>query len=414
VSGEYGVMLGDSNDGCDHDDVDEPTPMPAETPPKVDPLTNDPGEGRVIILKIGGSSITHKAHEETLNYENLDWFAQLIASSVHESFLASTTTATTTTTTTTSKPKFVIVHGAGSFGHHSAKRFGLKCGKAAFLAENDGEPTATVTNTCTPDRTRYQMEALSKTRRSVQKLNASVVDRLIEKGVNAVGISPGMTFPDLRAHGIASSLTRAPLFDSDSHSMLKDRDVMGMTFLCQSIFQCLNCGLVPVIHGDACLLHDGMRAGILGGDTLVEGIANLWGRGHWDVRDRIGKVIFITDVGGVYSSDPKVDSDAELIRKLCVNEDTGKVTVGDGDEDEDGKCPSFNVGGSSHAHDVTGGLKAKLGAAVTVVQTGIDVIIAQCGSVSAEKFVKGEFESVYDVEEGTLLTTVTRSKRMAL
>ncbi len=54
--------------------------------------------------------------------------------------------------------------------------------------------------------------------------------------------------------------------------------------------------------------------------------------------------------------------------------------------------------------------QAKLGAAVAVVQAGIEVIIAQCGSVSAEKFVKGEYESVYDVEEGTLLTTVARSK----
>ncbi|KAL7467181.1 hypothetical protein ACHAXS_007434 [Conticribra weissflogii] len=277
----------------------------ARSPEKSDPPPDDPQDDRVVIVKIGGSSITHKAHEETLNHESLEWFAALIASSVHESFLAPTPTTASQSDDGPIKPKFVIVHGAGSFGHHSAKRFGLQCGKAAYLAEIDGQSTDTDTDT---DERRRQMEALSKTRRSVQKLNAAVVDRLVERGVNAVGISPGMTFPDLRAHGIASSAAEAPC-DSDP---------------------------------------------------------------RFDPRDG--------DEGG------------------------------DEDGDADGKCLSLNVGGSSHAHDVTGGLKAKLGAAVAVVQAGIDVIIAQCGSVSAEKFVKGEYESVYEVEEGTLLTTVARSK----
>ena len=42
----------------------------------------------VTILKIGGSSITNKAREETLNEGALDWFANLIYASVDASFLA--------------------------------------------------------------------------------------------------------------------------------------------------------------------------------------------------------------------------------------------------------------------------------------------------------------------------------------
>ena len=48
--------------------------------------------------------------------------------------------------------------------------------------------------------------------------------------------------------------------------------------------------------------------------------------------------------------------------------------------------------------------KAKLGAAVTIVEAGIDVIISQCGSECTEKFVKGNWKSIWDLESGTLLS----------
>jgi len=77
-------------------------------------------------------------------------------------------------------------------------------------------------------------------------------------------------------------------------------------------------GLVPVLHGDACLLYDNTRAGILGGDTIVEGLATVWNKDK-SRRSRISKVVFITDVAGIYSSDPKSNDDAKLIRSLKVD-----------------------------------------------------------------------------------------------
>lgn len=71
---------------------------------------------------------------------------------------------------------------------------------------------------------------------------------------------------------------------------------------------------------------------------------------------------------------------------------TGEVDIDDQDD---------NVATSSHAHDVTGGLKAKLGAAVTAVQCGKDVIIAKCCSSSAVQFVHGDSSSA---EEGTCIS----------
>jgi isopentenyl phosphate kinase len=321
-------------------------------------------DDEIVILKIGGSSITHKAKEETLNDVALEWFAKLISSSVDPTFLSSSLddgccsrnsrniSNGSRSTKKKKKKQFIVVHGAGSFGHHSAKRFGLRCGKAVFLKEIIDHPSS-----CPPSREealmkqRYQMEGLSKTRQSVQKLNAATVNYLIQHGVNAVGISPGITIHGLRAHGA----TAAPTGVCASNASSQDESYRGMQQLCDIIQQCLQTGLVPVIHGDACLLYDGERAGILGGDTIAEGLAKLWNRRH--VTSKISQVIFITDVAGVFTSDPKSDPNAELIRSLTIHKDTGNVVIENKDSDD---SQILNVSGSSHEHDVTGGLKVVL------------------------------------------------------
>ncbi len=184
----------------------------------------------------------------------------------------------------------------------------------------------------------------------------------------------------MRSYG--SSITSQNVDEEFSSS------VAAMELLCESIRESLDAGLLPVIHGDACLL-DETHAGILGGDTLVEGLV-----GSKIMKESIHKVIFITDVAGVFTSDPKTNDDARLIQSLRVDMTTGEVI-----SDED-TTAEMDIGGSSHAHDVTGGLKAKLGSAVTAVQCGKDVIIAKCCSESAEKFVQGDSCS----EAGTVIS----------
>ena len=209
---------------------------------------------------------------------------------------------------------------------------------------------------------RYQMEGLSKTRQSVQKLNAATVNYLIQHGVNAVGISPGMAIHGLRAHGATAP---TGLYESNNDSSYQDESYGAMQQLCDAIQQCLQTGLVPVIHGDACLLYDGDRAGILGGDTVAEGLATLWNCRHV-TTSKISQVIFITDVAGVFTTDPKSDPNAELIRSLAIHEDTGKVVIENKDNDINDNNTAqlesqiLNVSGSSHEHDVTGGLKVML------------------------------------------------------
>lgn len=195
--------------------------------------------------------------------------------------------------------------------------------------------------------------------------------------------------------------------DASNDSSSQDESYRGMQQLCDTIQQCLQTGLVPVIHGDACLLYDGERAGILGGDTIAEGLATLWNCRH--ATSKISQVIIITDVAGVFTSDPKSDPNAELIRSLTIHEETGKVVIENKGSDINNNNTAqldshkLNASGSSHEHDVTGGLKAKLGAAVTIVQSGVNVIISQCCSKSTDRYVKGDWNSIWDVEAGTLL-----------
>ncbi|KAL3794935.1 hypothetical protein HJC23_004312 [Cyclotella cryptica] len=360
---------------------------------------------KIIILKIGGSSITNKALEETLDTEALKWFAKLISTCIDES-IRSHSSSIDRSSRSECKPKFIIVHGAGSFGHHSAKRYGLRCGKSVFLDESVSVDEKSSNGTLDGVQFQYQMEGLSKTRHSVQKLNSAIVNSLLNHGVNAVGLSPGMSISSLRAHGATKRR---------GEECATDNSIAGMKLLCQSIHESLEAGLLPVIHGDACLLYDGKRAGILGGDTLVEGIATLWDESTAatnETGDRLGRsaisqVIFITDVAGVFTSDPKSDRNAKLIRHLSVNSTTGELSIVDTKDNMNmntSSASSLNVSGSSHAHDVTGGLKAKLGAAVAIVQSGIDVIITQCLSESTEAFIAGTWKSVWDLDSGTLIS----------
>jgi isopentenyl phosphate kinase len=86
-------------------------------------------------------------------------------------------------------------------------------------------------------------------------------------------------------------------------------------------------------------------------------------------RRRISRVIFITDVAGIFTSDPKFDVNAQLLRYIQIDTNTGEIRAIEGRRNESGnesdngvmdtKTNDMNVTGSSHDHDVTGGLKVR-------------------------------------------------------
>ncbi len=308
---------------------------------------------KILLLKVGGSSITQKGKLETLDVEALNWFSKTIRSTIDEDFLSCENDEPPTLGN--GKPAMIIVHGAGSFGHHTAKHYGLG-GKAS------PPPDGMVL-------TKALQTGIAKTRRSVKKLNSAVVSSLIDDGINAVGISPCLNVPGLMAHG--------------------GDEYQGATLLARSIRETLAAGLVPVIHGDAGLYgnyeRDSMSAGILGGDTLVEIIAKnpLLQRDLW-------KTVFLTDVDGVFTKDPKRFPDATLVKNIFIDPRDGKI------------LNAVSASGSSHEHDVTGGLEAKLGAAANVARAGVDVVVAKCGSKSA-RIAMSESDSGKNSHNHTLI-----------
>jgi len=231
---------------------------------------------------------------------------------------------------------FVIVHGAGSFGHHTAKEFGLE-------GKSEAPESLTTGRDLSDEQRRYDMRGLAETRISVQTLNRVVVSSLLDHGVNAVGISPCFG-NGMEAHsGDGESLS----------SVVKST---------------LKAGLVPVLHGDACLWGE-QGVGILSGDVLME----LIGQAGFVTHS-----IFLTDVDGVFTADPRTDSSARLIRQIEVDPTTSDVVI---------SLPAINVSGSSHEHDVTGGLKTKLASSAKIASK-TNVTIVKCTSPSAEQAIR--------------------------
>jgi isopentenyl phosphate kinase len=163
----------------------------------------------VVVIKFGGSAITDKRVFETLKEREL---------------LTSCLQIQTVYAEVEEGSAIIIVHGAGSFGHHQAKQYSLKTG--------GGDDWKT---------------GLIETRRSVLKLNANVCNALSSAGVPVVTASPFSFFSSSAdAKDIASS----------------DRFIEHITSL-------LRAGFVPISHGDV-VLDSSTRCGIMSGDRVID------------------------------------------------------------------------------------------------------------------------------------------------
>jgi hypothetical protein len=124
-------------------------------------------ELNILLVKIGGSSITYKSEFERLDTEALSWFVSAVAKSTSEYFLAPMGDEEhkyecPSADTTSKKIGLVIIHGAGSFGHFTAKEYGLK-GQSIAPPQQQQKPLSNVT-TWELSQTRRQKHGLAKTR----------------------------------------------------------------------------------------------------------------------------------------------------------------------------------------------------------------------------------------------------------
>ena len=158
--------------------------------------------------------------------------------------------------------QLIIVHGGGSFGHPLAEQYKIK--------EGYKEPSL--------------IKGFTKTHQAMIELNKLVVDALIQNNVAAFSVSPSSC--------IITKTGRIQLFcDSILKSLLENK-------------------FVPVLFGDAVVDND-IGFTILSGDQLIVVLAT---------RFNVKEIIFGVDVDGLFTADPKENTNAQLIPNITLHE----------------------------------------------------------------------------------------------
>ncbi len=205
----------------------------------------------------------------------------------------------------------VVVHGGGSFGHYVAKRHNVHLGirKSSLMGA-------------------------ALTIYAMHELNMIVTKSLLAHGIPAISFPP--------------------------HSYMVGAPNRSVYF--EGIEEAYANGFTPVIFGDVIMdLESGFR--IVSGDELAYIAAVTLG---------IRRIVFCLDVDGIYTSDPKLDPRAKLLREVSAKI-LGTVDIG---------RPGI---------DVTGGMSEKLRVALKAARMGIEVIFINGGRHNAlKKALKGE------------------------
>lgn len=184
------------------------------------------------------------------------------------------------------KYHLILVHGAGSFGHPIAKRYQLHKG----MSTDD------------------QKLGFSKVQQLMYKLNLIIMDQLFKQKLPAISLPPHAF--------VIQSAGKFKGFDLDIIRSLLDQN------------------LIPVLFGDG-VLDNQQGCSILSGDTIVSYL------GH---KLNAKKIVFLSDVDGIFDSDPKINPKAKCIPKITnrnLNKVLGHITL-------------------NNTRDVTGQMKGKI------------------------------------------------------
>ncbi|MBI2021293.1 isopentenyl phosphate kinase family protein [Candidatus Daviesbacteria bacterium] len=186
----------------------------------------------------------------------------------------------------TGKYNLILVHGAGSFAHPIVKKNNLHLGM----------------------KTLKQKGAFAQTVQSMLLLNRLITDQLNEYNL------PIVVFPP---HA----------FITQSNKNIKDFDY-------STVKTALENNHIPLLFGDM-VYDDKLGCSVISGDTIVTFLAQ---------KLKADKVIFLSDVDGIFTKDPKKFADAKLIREIN-NQNLEDVLEGIS---------------ANNPHDVTGEMKGKI------------------------------------------------------
>ncbi len=197
--------------------------------------------------------------------------------------------------------ELIIVHGAGSFGHPLAAKYQVKEG---FKRDE-------------------QLLGFCKVRMAMIELNRLLVNAFLDAGIPAVPLFP------------CSYVTT-------SKGRIESIDL-------KPIRELLRIGLVPVTCGDA-VSDRALGFTILSGDQLISSLS---------VSMKASRIVVGVDVDGVFTSDPKINPDADLVSCLSLRE----------------ARKMLSSLGKSASTDVTGGMFGKIRELLSAVETGIEIVL---------------------------------------
>jgi isopentenyl phosphate kinase len=190
----------------------------------------------LIVIKLGGAVITDKTQLCVVKRKTITSTARVLAK----------------------QRDYILVHGAGSFGHIPVDKYNLRG----------------------PIESRQQLLGYARTKASLLKLENELVTILAEERIPVAPV-------------VASSC------------LMADRGrIVSQNF--QTIASMLKLGLVPCIGGD--LVQDvSLGASVVSGDQIAVNLAKAF-HAH--------TIIFGTDVDGLFTTNPKLDRKARLIPTL--------------------------------------------------------------------------------------------------
>jgi len=220
----------------------------------------------LILLKIGGSVLTHKDKEEELAEDAIARIAEEISRYMGKYNDKDKDTC-----------RLILVHGAGSFGHPQAKATGL-------------------------DK-KFSAKGVSQVHRAVNRLNDHIIVALIEAGINAVSVHP-----------LSCMIAKSGRIE---------------TMLTDPIQNMINNGIIPVLHGDVVMDTETISS-IVSGDQIITYLANVFkpdriglGTNVDGVLDGAGTTIpLITaanfdDISHHLSQSSNIDVTGGMMGKVC-------------------------------------------------------------------------------------------------
>ena len=152
----------------------------------------------------------------------------------------------------------MVVHGAGSYGHVLSKQYQLQGGLQDFR----------------------QIPVVAQVQHDVRELSLNVTEEMMKVGMPAVSVPPGSCFV------------------MDNGRLIVDNP--------EPIKALAHIGVMPVLFGD--VVADRSKGfGICSGDQAMEALAKIF---------KPSMIVFVSDVDGLYTADPKKDKDAKLIPEV--------------------------------------------------------------------------------------------------